>query len=151
MNASASIASERTPSARSGRIEFGARTRRRSAREVPPSSSRGTWRLLATVAKSFPALGEPTQRVPDPIALRHDQVRFGPLCGLKSDIAQGPRSAINVRFASRRTAAKFASLFDEARRRRTRYSELDYSGKLRAMASALISTVRKASQPSAGK
>jgi len=27
----------------------------------------------------------------------------------------------------------------------------DYSGKLRAMASALISTVRKAPQPSAGK
>ena len=83
--------------------------------------------------------------------LKGVDVRFGFKSGLMQCSDACPLWAINVRFASRRTAAKFASLFDEARRRRTRYSELDYSGKLRAMASALISTVRKASQPSAGQ
>jgi hypothetical protein len=43
----------------------------------------------------------------------HD-VRYSPESGLQTVVAECPLSAINVRFASRRTAAKFASLFDEA-------------------------------------
>jgi hypothetical protein len=48
------------------------------------------------------------------IAARPSAVRFTPESGRRSVWEQCPLCAINVRFASRRIAAKFASLFDEA-------------------------------------
>ena len=48
------------------------------------------------------------------IKARLPNVRFTPKSGHRNSVVECPLCAINVRFASRRTAAKFASLFDEA-------------------------------------
>ena len=49
-----------------------------------------------------------------PRAVTEAHVRFPPESGHRATRLACPLCAINVRFASRRTAAKFASLFDEA-------------------------------------
>ena len=55
-------------------------------------------------------------------------VRFTPNSGHPSAQSKCPLWAINVRFASRRTAAKFASLFDEAGGVVRDMTEIDLTG-----------------------